>query len=58
MSEKEKILQNISRMKSKLSNLYDMLDDGVPFDQMDLKREIENLQECIFWDQDYLSSLN
>lgn len=57
MSEREKIIQNISKMKSKLSDLYDMVDDGVPFDRMDLRREIENLKECIFWEQDYLTSI-
>lgn len=57
MSEREKIIQNISKMKSKLSDLYDMVDDGVPFDRMDLRREIENLKECISWEQDYLTSI-
>ena len=55
---KEKIIQNISRMQSKVIDLQDRLDDGVPAEiRVKIKQQIQLLQDLIFSESDYLENI-
>jgi hypothetical protein len=55
---KEKIIQNISRMQSKVVDLQDRLDDGVPAEiRVKIKQQIESLQDLIFSESEYLENI-
>jgi len=55
---KEKIIQNISRMQSKVIDLQDRLDDGVPAEiRVKITQQIQSLQDLIFSESDYLENI-
>jgi hypothetical protein len=55
---KEKIIQNISRMQSKVVDLQDRLDDGVPSDvAKKIRQQINLLQDLIFSENEYLENI-
>jgi len=55
---KEKIIQNISRMQSKVVDLQDRLDDGVPAEiRVKITQQIQLLQDLIFSESDYLENI-
>jgi hypothetical protein len=55
---KEKIIQNISRMQSKVIDLQDRLDDGVPSDvAKKIRQQINLLQDLIFSENEYLENI-
>jgi len=55
---REKIIQNISRMQSKVVDLQDRLDDGVPAEiRIKIKQQIASLQDLIFSESDYLENI-
>jgi hypothetical protein len=55
---KEKIIQNISRMQSKVIDLQDRLDDGVPAEiRVKITQQIQLLQDLIFSESDYLENI-
>ena len=55
---REKIIQNISRMQSKVVDLQDRLDDGVPAEiRVKIKQQIESLQDLIFSESEYLENI-
>lgn len=57
-TEKETVMNETSWAMRKLTDLRDMLDDGMPSSvRSKIYREIENLEETIFWNQEYLSTL-
>lgn len=55
---REKIIQNISRMQSKVVDLQDRLDDGVPAEiRVKITQQIQLLQDLIFSESDYLENI-
>jgi hypothetical protein len=55
---KEKIIQNISKMQSKVVDLQDRLDDGVPSDvAKKIRQQISLLQDLIFSESEYLENI-
>ena len=55
---REKIIQNISRMQSKVVNLQDRLDDGVPAEiGKKIRQQISSLQDLIFSESEYLENI-
>jgi hypothetical protein len=55
---REKIIQNISRMQSKVVDLQDRLDDGVPAEiRVKIKQQIASLQDLIFSESEYLENI-
>ena len=55
---KEKIIQNISKMQSKVVDLQDRLDDGVPAEiRVKIKQQIASLQDLIFSESEYLENI-
>jgi hypothetical protein len=55
---KEKIIQNISRMQSKVVDLQDRLDDGVPGEVgKKIRQQISLLQDLIFSESEYLENI-
>jgi hypothetical protein len=55
---KEKIIQNISKMQSKVIDLQDRLDDGVPAEiRVKITQQIQLLQDLIFSESDYLENI-
>jgi hypothetical protein len=55
---KEKIIQNISKMQSRITDLQDRLDDGVPSEiRAKIKQQIELLQDLIFSENEYLENI-
>ena len=55
---KEKIIQNISRMQSKVIDLQDRLYDGVPSDvAKKIRQQINLLQDLIFSENEYLENI-
>jgi len=55
---REKIIQNISRMQSKVIDLQDRLDDGVPAEiRVKITQQIQLLQDLIFSESDYLENI-
>jgi hypothetical protein len=55
---REKLIQNISRMQSRITDLQDMVDDGMPYDvKCKTVAKIEMLQDMIFSDSEYLENL-
>jgi hypothetical protein len=55
---KEKIIQNISKMQSRITDLQDRLDDGVPGEiATKIRNKIELLQDLIFSENEYLENI-
>ncbi|NBR24694.1 MAG: hypothetical protein EBU08_13175 [Micrococcales bacterium] len=55
---REKIIQNISRMQSKVVDLQDRLDDGVPSEvAKKIRQQIDLLQDWIFSESEYLENI-
>jgi hypothetical protein len=55
---KEKIIQNISKMQSKVVDLQDRLDDGVPSEVgKKIRQQISLLQDLIFSESEYLENI-
>jgi hypothetical protein len=55
---REKIIQNISRMQSKVVDLQDRLDDGVPSEvAKKIRQQIDLLQDLIFSESEYLENI-
>lgn len=55
---KEKIIQNISKMQSRITDLQDRLDDGVPAEiGTKIRNQIELLQDLIFSENEYLENI-
>jgi hypothetical protein len=55
---REKIIQNISKMQSKVVDLQDRLDDGVPAEiRVKIKQQIASLQDLIFSESEYLENI-
>lgn len=58
MSEKEKVMNETSWAMRKITDLRDMLDDGMPqVERSKIYREIDALEDVIFYNQEYLYSL-
>jgi hypothetical protein len=58
MSEKEKVMNETSWAMRKITDLRDMLDDGMPqAERSKIYREIDALEDVIFYNQEYLYSL-
>jgi hypothetical protein len=58
MTEKDKVMNETKWAMSKITDLRDMLDDGMPSSvRSQIYRQIEDLEDVIFYNQDYLSSL-
>ena len=58
MTEKQKIMNETSWASRKITDLRDMLDDGMPMAvRSKIYREIEDLEDVIFYNQEYLYSL-
>jgi hypothetical protein len=59
MTEKEKVMNETNWAMRKITDLRDMLDDGMPSSERSkLYREIDALEDVIFYNQEYLSTLN
>ena len=55
---REKLIQNISKMQSKITDLQDRLDDGVPWEVgKKIRKQINLLQELIFSENEYLNNI-
>ena len=55
---REKIIQNISRIQSKVVDLQDRLDDGVPSEvAKKIRQQIDLLQDLIFSESEYLENI-
>ena len=58
MSEKEKVMNETNWAMWKITDLRDMLDDGMPqAERSKIYREIDALEDVIFYNQEYLYSL-
>lgn len=57
MTEKEKVMNETNWAMRKITDLRDRLDDGVPFDRACIRDEISALEDVIFYNQEYLASL-
>lgn len=58
MTEKDKVMNETKWAMSKIIDLRDMLDDGMPSSvRSQIYRQIEDLEDVVFYNQDYLSSL-
>ena len=54
--EREKIIQENSRLSKKIIDLDDQLKDGMPYARMKAIRDrIHMLEDAIFYNQEYLS---
>lgn len=59
MTEAEKVVNETKWAMSKITDLRDMLDDGMPASvRSQIYREIEALEDVIFYNQEYLASLD
>jgi hypothetical protein len=59
MTEKQKVMDETNWAMRKITDLRDMLDDGMPSSERSkLYRQIEDLEDVIFYNQEYLSTLN
>lgn len=59
MTERQKVMNETSWAMSKITDLRDMLDDGMPSSvRSQIYREIEALEDVIFYNQEYLASLD
>ncbi|MFM8758815.1 MAG: hypothetical protein ACKODS_04640 [Methylophilaceae bacterium] len=59
MNERQKVMNETSWAMRKITDLRDMLDDGMPSKERGrIYREIDALQDVIFYNQEYLSSLD
>jgi hypothetical protein len=59
MTEKEKVMNETNWAMRKITDLRDMLDDGMPIaEYRSIARQIEDLEDVIFYNQEYLSTLN
>lgn len=59
MSEKEKVVNETKWAMSKITDLRDMLDDGMPASvRGPIYRQIEDLEDVVFYNQEYLASLD
>lgn len=57
-TEKEKVMAETSWAMRKITDLRDMLDDGMPIEEYrSIARQIEDLEDVIFYNQEYLWSL-
>ena len=59
MTEKQKVMDETKWAMRKITDLRDMLDDGMPSsERSSIYRQIEDLEDVIFYNQEYLSILN
>lgn len=59
MSERQKLMDEVSWAQKKITDLQDMLDDGVPsYERDQIVCQIDSLNDVIFYNQEYLSTLN
>lgn len=59
MSERQKAMNETSWAVRKITDLQDMLDDGMPSSERGrIYGEIEALEDVIFYNQEYLASLD
>ena len=59
MSEKQKVMNETNWAMRKITDLRDMLDDGMPSSvRSQIYRQIEDLEDVVFYNQEYLSTLN
>ena len=57
-TEKQNVMNETSWAMRKLTDLRDMLDDGMPSSvRSKIYREIEDLEDVVFYNQEYLSTL-
>jgi hypothetical protein len=55
---REQMIQKVSRMQTELTDLYDMLRDGVPERiAVKIRQKIEDIQDAIFDEQETLDRL-
>jgi hypothetical protein len=58
MKERQKVMNETNWAMRKITDLRDMLDDGMPSSERSkLYREIDALEDVIFYNQEYLASL-
>lgn len=56
MTERQKIVQETSKAQKKMTDLRDMLEDGVPASMRRIIiRQMNVLSDIIFYNQEYLS---
>lgn len=59
MTEKQKVMDETSWAMRKITDLRDMLDDGMPSSvRSQIYRQIEDLEDVVFYNQEYISTLN
>jgi len=59
MSEQQKVMSETQWAQRKIIDLQDMLDDGMPTSlRGEIYRQIEDLEDVIFYNQEYLASLD
>ena len=57
-NEKETVMNETSWAMRRITDLRDMLEDGMPSSvRSKIYREIESLEDAIFYNQEYLSTL-
>ena len=57
MTERQKIVEETSKAQKKMTDLRDMLDDGVPANMRRvILRQINVLSDIIFYNQEYLNN--
>lgn len=55
---REQAIQRVSKMQSRITDLQDMLDDGVPADvKKKILNEMQLVADAIFYDQEFLENL-
>ena len=59
MSEQQKVMSETQWAQRKIIDLRDMLDDGMPTSvRGQIYREIEDLEDVVFYNKEYLASLD
>ena len=57
-NEKETVMNETSWAMRRITDLRDMLEDGMPSNvRSEIYSEIESLEDAIFYNQEYLSTL-
>lgn len=58
MSEREKIIAETSWATKKITDLLDQLEEGMPIKEYrSICRQVQDLQDVVFYNQEYLYSL-
>jgi hypothetical protein len=58
MTQKDKIIKETNDAQKRMTDLQDMLNDGVSaYERRVIKRKMNVLSDIIFYNQEYLSSL-